>query len=109
MYIIVHSINFCSFIVSHQLLILDLRTGGQSWVIFCKQINSTTAIESGCVIARKAIKVDTAGLKGSGRWCKTINLVRLALLRRIPLESTFHALSKARLYIILISPPRYGA
>ena len=51
---------------------------------------STTAAKSECVIVGKAIlTVEVVGLKWSGRWCETINLVSLALTK----ESTWEPLT----------------
>ena len=63
-----------------------MRAGGHysllANAIYTWQIYGATAIKSGRVIAWKAIMtVEAAGLRGSGRWCKTVNLVCLALRR----------------------------
>ena len=62
---------------------LDLHVGRAviihySLLANVRQIYSATAVKSGRVTAWKAT-VESAGLKGSGRWCETINLVCLAL------------------------------
>ena len=59
------------------------RAGGYSLLanaIHTRQIYSTMAIKSGHVIAGKVIMtVEVAGLKGSGRWCKTISVCLISL------------------------------
>ena len=62
-----------------------MRVGGHySLLANARQIYGAMAIKSVHIIARKTIMtVEAAGLSGSGRWCKTINLVCLALYRTV--------------------------
>ena len=75
-----------------------MHAGGQSsFISKCWQIYGATANKSGHVIAWKVITtVEAAGLRGTGRWYETINLVCLALF---VYDDGYSKLSHVRVYM----------